>query len=248
MTDNYIFEKIDSHRAKAASFLKENNIPGRIVGAFLYGSQNYNLDTENSDIDIIIIFVPSIDFAIVNSPKNYEVKLKENNEHIIIKDIRNYIHELVEKTNPNAIELLYTKYSIYSADFKYFLEKREEFLLYGFAKFEQSSIGLANQYLKKNTEKSIRNFLRFYFLVKHLNNNRFDNPFYLTEDEKQATFEASKNMINEGGFTKEQIELKIKELKDEFIKIQRPNISEVYISIFYKKVKQYMINLIKSEN
>ena len=55
-------------------------------------------------------------------------------------------------------------------------------------------------------------------------------------------------MIDEGGFTKEQIELKIKELKDEFIKIQRPNISEVYISIFYKKVKQYMINLIKSEN
>lgn len=166
MTDNYIFEKIDSHRAKAASFLKENNIPGRIIGAFLYGSQNYNLDTKNSDIDVITIFVPSIDFAIVNSPKNYEVKLNENNEHIVIKDIRNFVHELTEKTNPNVIELLYTKYSIYSADFKYFVEKREEFLFYGFTKFEQSSIGLANQYLKKNTEKSIRNFFTLLFFGK----------------------------------------------------------------------------------
>lgn len=31
-----------------------------VLGVFLYGSQNYNLDTDDSDVDSIIVLVPSI--------------------------------------------------------------------------------------------------------------------------------------------------------------------------------------------
>ena len=46
-----------------------------IVGVFLYGSQNYNLDRENSDIDIKVITLPSLD--IITKGTNPYSKEKE---------------------------------------------------------------------------------------------------------------------------------------------------------------------------
>lgn len=37
-----------------------------VVGVFLRGSQNYNLDCDNSDIDTVAIVLPSIDDVILN--------------------------------------------------------------------------------------------------------------------------------------------------------------------------------------
>ena len=77
-------------------------------GAFLYGSQNYNLDTENSDIDLVILYIPTAE-KLVNlaPPLSKEETLTQTNEKNVIKDIRLFIKELL-KGSPSALKILYT--------------------------------------------------------------------------------------------------------------------------------------------
>ena len=80
----------------------------KFFGAFLYGSQNYNLDTESSDVDLVILYIPTAE-KLVNlaPPLSKEETLAQTNEKNILKDIRLFIKELL-KGSPNALELLYT--------------------------------------------------------------------------------------------------------------------------------------------
>ena len=77
-------------------------------GAFLYGSQNYNLDTENSDIDLVILYIPTAE-KLVNlaPPLSKEETLTQTNEKNVLKDIRLFIKELL-KGSPSALKILYT--------------------------------------------------------------------------------------------------------------------------------------------
>ena len=61
-----------------------------VVGVFLRGSQNYNLDCDNSDIDTVAIVLPSIDDVILNKqpisttlPECKILSLGDGKEHII---------------------------------------------------------------------------------------------------------------------------------------------------------------------
>lgn len=98
------------------------------VGIFLQGSQNYNLDYENSDIDSKAIVLPSFeDFVLNNKPVSY-THVMENNEHVDFKDIRLMI-DCFYKQNVNFVEILFTKYRIinpkYEAIFQKILAVRE---------------------------------------------------------------------------------------------------------------------------
>lgn len=77
-------------------------------GAFLYGSQNYNLDTESSDVDLVVLYIPTAE-KLVNlaPPLSKEETLAQTNEKNVLKDIRLFIKELL-KGSPNALEILYT--------------------------------------------------------------------------------------------------------------------------------------------
>ena len=37
-------------------------------GAFLYGSQNYNLDTESSDVDLVVLYIPTAEKLVNLAP------------------------------------------------------------------------------------------------------------------------------------------------------------------------------------
>lgn len=77
-------------------------------GAFLYGSQNYNLDTEDSDIDLVILYIPAIEKLInLTPPLSKEEVLIPTIEKNVLKDIRLFTKELL-KGSPNALEILYT--------------------------------------------------------------------------------------------------------------------------------------------
>ena len=68
------------------------------IGVFLRGSQNYNLDDEQSDIDSLAIVLPNLD----NLIKGYKPSIEHHNEddsHIDIKDIR-YFFDSLKKQNP----------------------------------------------------------------------------------------------------------------------------------------------------
>lgn len=90
----------------------------KFFGAFLYGSQNYNLDTENSDIDLVILYIPIAE-RLVNlaPPLSKEEILIQTKEKNVLKDIRLFIKELL-KGSPNALEILYT--DNYIIEQKYF--------------------------------------------------------------------------------------------------------------------------------
>lgn len=80
----------------------------------LYGSQNYEMETENSDFDFKAIVLPSVNDVIYNHPPIstsivFNSGLKDNSGLIDIKDIR-LMWDNYKKQNPNFIETLFTPY------------------------------------------------------------------------------------------------------------------------------------------
>lgn len=80
----------------------------QIFGLFLQGSQNYELDTVNSDIDSKCLLLPSLEDIIFGKQPVSTTFIRDNEEHIDFKDARNYFRLFV-KQNINIIEILFTK-------------------------------------------------------------------------------------------------------------------------------------------
>lgn len=88
-----------------------------VLGVFLQGSQNYQLDYPSSDIDTKAILIPSfIDFVLNRKPVSTTLVLPSN-EHIDLKDIR-LMHECFRKQNINFIEILFTKYRYLNPEYE----------------------------------------------------------------------------------------------------------------------------------
>lgn len=83
----------------------------QIVGLWLQGSQNYNLDTKTSDIDTKLIVVPTLDDMIFLREPRSHTYILPNGEHLDYKDIRLYTNTL-RKQNLNFVEILFTDYFI----------------------------------------------------------------------------------------------------------------------------------------
>lgn len=82
-----------------------------IFGIYLQGSQNYKLDTPQSDIDSKCIVIPTLDDIVSNRAPVSTTIVLPNNEHIDVKDIRVYF-DTFKKQNINFVEILFTEYSI----------------------------------------------------------------------------------------------------------------------------------------
>lgn len=241
--EHYIMERVSQHHQAAWNYVEKKG--GSIIGTFLHGSQNYNLDTAESDVDTISIYVPTVDFAIVNSPKNHQLIMDDgSNEHCTIKDIRNYINELL-KSNPNAIELLYTKYSIYIWDFKYFIANREKFLKYSPNLFFDAADGMAFSYFKRCDEKGVRNFYRIAIMLNSVSSNNLCNPYLLTDMLREDVFDAArakKEYWNLGQFFEDTKDFLSKAYSEKFYTALPDEFDR---ETFQDEVKEYMIKLIK---
>ena len=87
-----------------------------VVMTSLVGSQNYDLDHENSDIDTFsLVFPPLGDIALAKEP--YAGMFELDNGHCEIKDIRLALN-LLRKTSPNSVEYFTSKYKIYNPAFE----------------------------------------------------------------------------------------------------------------------------------
>ena len=103
----------------------------RIVGVFLQGSQNYNMDDVYSDVDTKCLIVPSVDeivlakqpvsvtHCIVDGKLVYTEEEKMGAEHCDAKDIRLYWKTLL-KANINFVEILFTDHYIINAMYEDF--------------------------------------------------------------------------------------------------------------------------------
>ena len=97
---------LQEHKQKVLNELKIAE--SQLLGVFLYGSQNYGLSTENSDVDTIAIVLPNEYDLYFSKPLTKELHL-ENGEHCVVKDIREIFNEF-KKQNVNFLEILVTKY------------------------------------------------------------------------------------------------------------------------------------------
>lgn len=105
--DRLIFNNLDSHWKESHEYFADT----QIVGLFLQGSQNYNLDLPGSDTDTKLIVAPSFRDIALNKKAVSTTHIRENNEHIDFKDIRLYM-DCFYKQNLNFLEILFTPYFI----------------------------------------------------------------------------------------------------------------------------------------
>jgi hypothetical protein len=122
--DRDILIRLRDHYDESLETFTEN----QIVGLFLQGSQNYELDLPGSDVDTKLIVVPSFkDIALACKPVS-TTHLRANEEHIDFKDIRLYM-ETFRKQNLNFLEILFTPFtminSIYFDQWDRLMEARE---------------------------------------------------------------------------------------------------------------------------
>ena len=161
---------------------KEENI----LGIFAYGSQNYNLDTEDSDWDTKAIVVPSFRDLVLEDTVSEQIEIyniyngiyccdkDSTGEHCEVKDIREMVN-MFKKQNINFIEILFTEYKwinpIYKDIWKkYFEDNRERIAYYDMYKTLESICGQSLHTIKQNPTngKKIANAYRLYiFLMKN---------------------------------------------------------------------------------
>ena len=108
-----IMKRVQEHYDEALKYFPEE----QIVGVFLQGSQNYELDYEGSDVDTKLIVVPSFKDICLNKKPVSTTHVRANDEHTDWKDIRLYV-EHFRKQNLNFLEILFTPYCIINPMYK----------------------------------------------------------------------------------------------------------------------------------
>lgn len=108
-----IMKRVQDHYNEALKYFPEE----QIVGVFLQGSQNYELDYEGSDVDTKLIVVPSFKDICLNKKPVSTTHVRANDEHTDWKDIRLYM-ETFRKQNLNFLEILFTDFYIINPMYK----------------------------------------------------------------------------------------------------------------------------------
>ena len=204
---NYKYEKImariDEHFDEATLFFNKK----RIVGLFLQGSQNYNLETPSSDVDSKLVVTPTFKEIAFNQKPVSTTHIRENEEHIDFKDIRLMIGTF-KKQNLNFLEILFTPYFIinpmFEDEWNKLVSAREQIARYNQYQAIRSMEGIAQQkyhalkhpYPSKMTvlehfgydPKQLHHLLRIEdYLERYINGEKYasclipNNPEYLKE-------------------------------------------------------------------
>lgn len=182
-----IWTKLEVHKQKVINEYGEENI----LGVFLYGSQNYNLDTPNSDVDTKAIIIPTFYDLCHATPVSREIHF-ENGEHCEVKDIREIV-KMFKKQNINFLEILYTKYCWINPKYQalwdeYFVCHKEAISHYDPQKALASICGQALHTIKQNPTdgKKIANSLRLiHFLNKYLAGASYQSCIVLSNDKRE---------------------------------------------------------------
>lgn len=111
MNNEMIFERLQSDYDYCVAHGYE------VVGVFLFGSQNYKVDTPTSDIDVKALVIPSLDDIIFGKIQISE-KVKRDNGELVIYDIVN-MHQSIIKQAINFVEILFTEYKIMNPEYEH---------------------------------------------------------------------------------------------------------------------------------
>ena len=140
-----------------------------VFGVFLKGSQNYNLDTEESDIDAVALLIPTKDMLISNLKLNPH-SITSQYGIISVMDIRDFGKGLLNG-NPQMLEILNTNFYIiknnsyhikwinlklFSCDFEYIDPRRTLESLKGQAKSYYNNFKKSKEIDGKNLMHLVR--------------------------------------------------------------------------------------------
>ncbi len=103
MKSQEIFKELSNYKR----ILEEKGYNVIYIG--LYGSQNYNLDDEQSDIDVKAIIMPSLHDIIFRKITSKTIECEKGN--IDVKDLLTF-YDVIRKGNFSYIESIQTEYSI----------------------------------------------------------------------------------------------------------------------------------------
>lgn len=103
MKSQEIFKELSNYKR----ILEEKGYNVIYIG--LYGSQNYNLDDEQSDIDVKAIIMPSLHDIIFRKVTSKTIECEKGN--IDVKDLLTF-YDVIRKGNFSYIESIQTEYSI----------------------------------------------------------------------------------------------------------------------------------------
>jgi predicted nucleotidyltransferase len=166
-------QAIEEHKDRVLQDYTENEI----LGVFVYGSQNYGINTPNSDVDTLAILLPSLEDLCLKDAVTRTITLS-NGEECVVKDIREYA-KMVKKQNINFLEILFTDYCWINPKYnslwrKYFVNNAELFSKMDVKRGGISMLCQAINSLNKiplnevNFGKKYANALRIYHSFKRL--------------------------------------------------------------------------------
>jgi predicted nucleotidyltransferase len=117
----------------------------------LQGSQNYQLDYKNSDVDTKAIVLPTFEDIVFNKKMVSTTYIMENNEHCDLKDIRLMFNNF-KKQNINFLEVLFSPYywvdERYEEEFEQLRAHAEEIAHYNENVAVKCMLGMAKEKYK----------------------------------------------------------------------------------------------------
>ena len=122
MEENSRFNKLLPAVCEHYDFVTEdcNKNSTTLVTTLLQGSQNYNMDDEESDVDTKSLVVPNFGQLVLGVKRESKTLVMPNNEHADVKDVQEMML-CWRKQNVNFIEVLYTPYYYDNEDYAWFM-------------------------------------------------------------------------------------------------------------------------------
>lgn len=76
-----VYKCLETDRAFVAKEFPDYDV----LGVFVYGSQNYNLATEDSDVDTVAVLVPSLRKLMLDEKVSKTFEFPDH--HVVVKDL-----------------------------------------------------------------------------------------------------------------------------------------------------------------
>ena len=151
-----------------------------LLGKFLVGSNNYNLDLPDSDKDYKEVVMPNFTDLYFNKTLNAQI-----DEHKSLVDYRFFCQRLV-KANPNYVEMLFSKEKEFLDDgftqiFDLARETLPSFLRLSWGNFVLATLSMAHNSLKRTDQES-KMVARAVFLC-HLLERAYEKNGELTDSD-----------------------------------------------------------------
>lgn len=193
MASNNIESALEYWRSRLSQECGENHI----LNITLYGSQNYNIDTPYSDVDVKAIYVPSLTDAILE-PKWTSFEYHNlKNEHCELKDIREMCR-MYQKQNLNFLKTLFTPYRWdnpkYAEIHQAFKSRANDIAYYNMWYGVKSTCGQALNTVKQLQKDSsdLKKFAKviylYLYLNKYMSSNNYEECLRVDETDRFSGF------------------------------------------------------------